>query len=496
MFHRQDKKNNSKDKDLKNNKIPSSLNDTTAYIKELYHLPINKDVMIRDLFLGGSTKKAFLLFINTISDTKIIEDSLLQPLLQNKDPLKNIEDIVCVSSIEEICTIGEAVQETNKGNTILFIEGSTSAYSFSTAKFLGRNIDKAEDEVTLKGPKEAFTETVMTNVNLVRKKIKDENLIFEAATVSERANNTLFITYIKDLTNEETLQKVRDKLNQLNPATLQNLSILEEYMDENPHSIFPTILYTERPDRAAGYLNDGHIVILMENSPASLILPVTFWSFIHSPDDQYLRLVFGNFVRFLRAIAIFVTIFTSAAYVAVTNYHSSMIPPDLLMAIAATREKVPFPALVEILVMELAFELIREAGLRVPSPIGPTIGIVGALILGQSAVQANIVSPIVVIVVALSGLSSFVVGDISMNFAIRSTRIFFIVAAGMFGIYGMAVVFAAGMFYLVTLKSYGVPYLAPFTPKYSSSKNVMFRRLIQKEAYRPEHIKPKDLIKK
>ncbi|WLV25610.1 spore germination protein [Aciduricibacillus chroicocephali] len=492
MFRKPNKK--TQNQDLKDQKIPKKLEQTRQLIKKLFHVPTNADIVIRDLNIGSTP--AFLLFISSISNTKSIEDSIIKPLLSINSVDKSMGNIIDSASITEVETIHDAIQNVNRGNTVVFIDGSTIAYKLDTTKFEARSIEKPANEITLTGPKEGFNETASTNINLIRKRVQNENLVFENVTISARGNNQLFISYISDIANTETIDKIRKKIKNLDPALLQNLSILEEYIDEHPYSLFPTLLHTERPDRAAAFLNDGHVILLMEGTPAVLVLPATFWSFIHSPDDQYLRFIFGNFIRILRAISIFVTIFTSAIYVAVTNFHSSMIPPDLLFAIASTREKVPFPALVEVLIMELAFELIREAGLRVPAPIGPTIGIVGALILGQSAVQANIVSPIVVIVVALSGLSSFVVGDISMNFAIRSTRLLFILAAGLFGIFGMAAVFAVGMFYMVSIRSFGVPYLAPFTPVYASSKNVLFRRRITKEKYRPEYLDPKDLTKK
>src|SRR5213079_609143 len=234
-----------------------------------------------------------------------------------------------------------------------------------------------------------------------------------------------------------------------------------QYLEERPRSLFPTILYTERPDRAASFIEEGHIVLLMTNSPSCLILPATFWAILHSPEDHYLRTPYGNFIRVLRFFALFVAMFASSFYIAITNFHVGMIPPDLLMAVAGTRERVPFPSIIEILMMEMAFELIREAGLRVPSPIGPTIGIVGALILGQAAVQANIISPIVIIVIALSGLSSFIISDVSMNFAIRMSRFLFIFAAGFLGVYGAVALFVTSLFYIVSLKSFGTPYFAP-----------------------------------
>ena len=190
-----------------------------------------------------------------------------------------------------------------------------------------------------------------------------------------------------------------------------------------------------------------------------------------------------------------IALFTSSLYIAITNFHVGMIPPDLLMAIAGSRERVPFPSVIEVLSMEIAFELIREAGLRVPSPIGPTIGIVGALILGQAAVQANIISPIVIIVIALSGLSSFIVSDVSMNFAIRMTRFLFIFSAAFIGIYGVTALFIAGLFYLVSLKSFGTPYFAPMTPHSYSSKDFIFRHVPSKEIFRPGYLKTKDMPK-
>ena len=326
----------------------------------------------------------------------------------------------------------------NSGSAALFVEGDTQCYVFETTEIKSRGIESSQNEVIVKGAKEAFTEKIIDNISLIRKKIKNENLIVESTVISKRSRNDVFLVYEKDLVNEELLQTIKDKLATIDSHSIIDLSILEQYLEERPRSLFPTILYTERPDRAASFIQEGHIILLMENSPSSLVLPATFWTMFHSPEDHYLRVPYGNFIRILRLFALFVSVFTSSFYLAVTNFHVGMIPPDLLMAIAGTRERVPFPSILEVLLMELAFELIREAGLRVPSPIGPTIGIVGALILGQAAVQANIISPIIIIVIALSGLSSFIIIDISMNFAIRITRFLFILASGFIGIYGSA----------------------------------------------------------
>ncbi len=199
----------------------------------------------------------------------------------------------------------------------------------------------------LKGAKEAFNEKIIDNISLIRKKIKNENLIVESKIISKRSRNDVFLVYEKDLVNEELLQTIQDKLASLDTDAIIDLSILEQYLEERPRSLFPTILYTERPDRAASFIQEGHIILLMENSPSCLILPATFWTMFHSPEDHYLRAPYGNFIRMLRIIALFISIFTSSLYLAITNFHVGMIPPDLLMAIAGTRERVPFPSLMK-----------------------------------------------------------------------------------------------------------------------------------------------------
>lgn len=480
----------------KQERIYPDLHRTIQTFKTIYSYPDNQDVKIRNLHIPGINKNASILFINTITDSLVIENHIIRPLLRNQDTSIKIDDIITAPSLSTKDVIGDTVIEINKGNVALFVEGEKHAYLLGASKFDGRSVEKAENENVVKGPKEAFNESAESNISLIRKKIKSESLVVESLMVSERSKNDLFILYEKDLVNEKLLSNLKNRLNSLDVDAIQNLSLLEQQIEERKRSIFPTILYTERPDRAASFIEDGYIVLLMDNSPDGLVLPATFWSFYHTSEDHYLRFPYGNFTRFLRIAALFITLFSSSVYVAVLTFHAEMVPPDLLLAIAATREKVPIPAAIEVLIMEIAFELIREAGLRVPNPIGPTIGIVGALILGQAAVQANIVSPIVVIVVALGGLCSFAIGDVNMNFAIRLCRFILLLAASLFGLYGITAIFTLGLFYLVSIKSFGVPYLSPMTPTYVSSGDKIFRRVLQNEYFRPGYLKPKDIKKK
>lgn len=503
LFKKQQKKQSSslqklggEQSDLKEKEFSRHLQENLSILKELYSLPDNKDIKLRELYLEGFNKQAALLFISTITDVKSIEENILKPLTENTSSTKHVRDVVSVQMVHEISIFKDAVKDINKGNALLVLEGEAGAYVFDCPDFQSRAIEKPDTEILIKGPKEAFNEKAVANISLLRKKIRNENLIVEAIEVSQRSHNDVFVLYIRGLANEKLVDNIKKRLGSLEVNAIQNLSLLEEYIEERNYSIFPSILNTERPDRAASFLEDGYIILLMDNSPDSLVLPATFWSFFHSPEDHYLRIHYGNFTRALRMFALFITLFTSAIYIAITTYHAEMIPPDLLLAIASSREKVPFPAVIEILIMEAAFELIREAGLRVPSPIGPTIGIVGALILGQAAVEANIISPIVIIVVALGGLSSFAVSDLSLNFAVRLIRFLFILSASMFGIYGMTAFFVAGLYFMVSLKSFGVPYLAPLSPTYKSSKDTIFRRLVKNEKFRPGFLKSSDLQKK
>lgn len=483
---------------IKKKQIDRSLASNINTIETVYSIPKNSDIKIRKFSYGEMKREAFIVYISTITDGQKIEEHIIRPLLNSTSSPQdvNIANVITAGTITAVKVVEDAVKGVNGGNAVLFIEGEDSAYTISTSKFEGRGIEKAENEVVIKGSKEAFNEMATSNISLLRKRIKNESLIVESTIVSKRSNNELYLLYIKDLANEEILEDVRKRISSLDVDAIQNAALLEQYIEESQKSLLPTVLYTERPDRTATFLENGFIALIMDNSPEALIVPATFWSFFHNVEDRYLRFVFGNFIRALRLLALFITLFISAIYISVTNYHVEMVPADLLLAISATREIVPFPAIVEILLMEIAFELIREAGLRVPSPIGPTIGIVGALILGQAAVQANIVSPLVVIIVAMGGLSSFAIGDISMNVSIRLIRFFFIFSAALFGFYGMTALFTVGVVYLVSMKSFGVPYLAPMTPTYVSSKDTIFRRMLKNEFFRPGYLKPKDLERK
>lgn len=310
------------------------------------------------------------------------------------------------------------------------------------------------------------------------------------------SNNYVNLMYLKNIVDPGLVESVKQRISQIEAIGTDHLSVLEQHIEERPYSLIPSALLTERPDRACAFINEAHVVLLMESSPYALVVPVTFWSLFHTPEDMYQRWAYGNFIRIVRLVAVLVALLTPSIYIAASNFHLEMIQSDLLLSIAGTRERVPFPAVVEVLLMECTFELLREAGVRIPTTIGPTIGIVGALILGQAAVDADIISPILVIIVAITGLSSFAIPNISFSFIIRILRFAFFFAASVIGLYGIALLMTACIAYLASFKSFGVPFLAPMAPHYRSSKDLILRPPVWKQWLRPFHVHPQDKVRK
>jgi spore germination protein KA len=465
------------------------------YIKQLYSFPANVDFMVREFTIPIIEKRAALFYVPSMTDDKLIDEGIIKPLIMTTKAIIDLPSAISASAVGVENDITKAMKELNSGATLLILEGLTKAFIIQTAKVAGRSVEKPQNETTLMGPKEAFVEKAEINISLIRKKIRSEDFMVEKMTIGARSNNEVFILYNKELASPKVLDEVKARIGAIRKDAVQNLSLLAQHIEEREKSLVPTILQTERPDRAASYIEDGFVIVVMNNSPTALVAPATFWSFYHSADDHYLRFLYGNFTRLLRILAMFITVFFSAAYIAITNYHMEMLPTDLLLAIAGAREVVPMPAILELLLLEIAFELIREAGIRVPTPIGPTIGIVGALILGQAGVEANVFSPIVVIIVAMSGLSSYAISDVNLSYTIRIARFAFIIAAGAFGLFGMAFCFMVCMIYLSSIKSFGVPYMAPLTPQYPSSGDTIFRKVLTKEILRPAFTKTKDVTK-
>lgn len=484
------------------NKFSTNLEQNLTLIKKSFIVPTNKDLNIRNIYIKSLKCDGALVFIDVMVDSKIIEKEIIDPLLSvvtlhsGGDDLSKLEkEVLTVKELERLSSLDDITSSILKGNTILLVQGISECLSLSTTGFEHRAVEKPTNENVLKGPKEAFVESAKTNISLVRRQVKYETLITENLSVGKKEIDTVYMMYIDDVVDKDIVNDVKNRLAKIDSEFIQNLSMLEQYIEERSYSLIPTVLYTERPDRASSFLHEGHIILIMNNSPSCLVVPVTFFAFFHTGEDQYERWSYGNFIRLIRVFSFFIALMVPALYVAITNFHQEMIPTDLVLAISGTRETLPFPAVIEVLLMELSFELIREAGTRIPTSIGPTIGIVGALILGQAAVEANIVSPILVIVVALTGLSSFAIPDISFSYMIRITRFILILFAVTFGFLGISTFLAMMIAHLVSINSFGVPFLSPLAPHYRSSKDLIVRAPVWKQWVRPFNLHPKDKTK-
>ncbi len=316
----------------------------------------------------------------------------------------------------------------------------------------------------IRGPRDSFVEAINPNLMLIRRRLRDPSLVFERIQIGNRGQNDVVIAYIKDIANEDLVLEVRKRLKKVDLDVILDSGYIEQLIEDDWWSPFNTIQDTERPDEVVAGLTEGRVAILVDNSPFALLAPTTFNTQMMSPEDYYVRWPAANFVRLIRFIASFVSFVTPSLYIALISFHPEMIPTQLALSVAASREGLPFPSFIEALIMELSLELLREAGIRLPGPIGQTIGIVGGLVIGEAAVNAGIVSPIMVIVVAMTAIAGFIIPTYTLSFGLRIARFFLMIAASFFGLYGLTLGLLIILGHLATLTSFGVSYLSPWAP--------------------------------
>jgi spore germination protein KA len=484
-------------------KLSKDLQVNRDTVRQIFHLPTNADVIIRDFTISETvTCKAFAVFMEGMSDKEIINSHVLQPLmiLSSLSPDEQVEDRL--HTVKEKLLPGNQVMEYDKwedvrknilsGSTAVFIDGAEKALIVETKGWEQRGVGETKTETVVRGPHDAFTENLRANTGLVRSRIRTEKLITEMMQVGELAPTDVAVMYVKSIVNPRLVEEVKRRIKAIKVDFLQDSGILEQFIEDPPKGLIPRMLATERPDRVAASLSEGFVAVFVGQSPYVLILPTVIWSLIHTAEDAYLRYPFGSLIRIIRFSALLAALLLPSLYIAITNYHPEMIPTDLMLAIAAARERVPFPVVLEVLLMELSLELIREAGIRIPNVIGPTIGIVGALILGQAAVQAGIISPLLVIVVAVTALSAFTMPNYNFGFAIRSLRFLFILLAAMWGFYGITLGILVLLMHFATLKSFGVPMLSPVAPHKPSSPDILLRGPVFKQEKRPASLFTQD----
>lgn len=402
--------------------------------------------MVKNIFYAGDGKtRAVVIYVDGMSDAQTIQDFVIRPLQktdlvsERETNRKSATDTDLLSFVENhvletvdwksVETYEDILTDILAGNAVLLIEGCAQAISLSTKKFPDRGVGETEQEMVIRGPKDSFTENFRTNTALIRRRIRDPRLKMEHTKVGERSKTDLAICYMDDLVEPELLQEVKKCVDQISLDGILDGGMVEQLMEKNPWTPFPQMQHTERPDKAASGLLEGRIVLVIDNSPGVLILPVTYSMFFQSGDDYYTRFEVASFARLLRFAASLFAFGFPGLYVAIAGYHTEMLPTTFLLSIAQARTGIVIPVVLEVLLMEFQFELLREAGIHIPGQLGSTIGIVGGLIVGQAAVDAGLVSTIVVIVVAFTAIASFIVPSESFGEVFRLLKFLFIFAA-------------------------------------------------------------------
>lgn len=416
-------------------------------------------------------KKIVFVFNQSLCSSEAINNFILKNLsllIENKkrfpdDLLSYLENTFPSHNIKEINSFEDCYYFLGNGFTILFVDNNTKAIAIETRLPLSRSVSEPITEQTISGPKDAFNENYLTNIGLIRKRIRTNDLIVKESVIGKQTKTKISLIYMDNIVEDELVKQVEERIDKIDIDGILDSTYIRQIIT-NRNNIFPTIETTERPDLACMNLLEGRIVIIAENSPYALIIPTFFIDMFHASEDNYQNSKNVSFTRIIRYISFILAVLTPAFYIAITTFNHEAIPVDLFVSFAAQREGVPFPAIIEALGMTLIFEILRESDVRMPHSAGSAISILGAVVLGDAAVSAGIVSPIMVIVIAISAISSFMFTNIGMINSIRVWRIIFMLFATFFGIYGIFLCGTLLILELADMKSFGKPYLYPIAP--------------------------------
>ena len=447
-------------------------------LRILLNSPLNEDAIFRPYASGGL--KICIIYIEGLSDDKKISQFVMHAMKYADHPesfsiQKFREQIVEVGQARKAASIKEILPKILAGMGCILVDGANEALILETRSYPHRAVGSPLSEAVVDGSHEGFNEHLRTNISLIRRYLQSAELTTRMLTVGTKIPTLVAMVYLKGAADESCVEELRRRLMCIEAKTVRGTGDIQQLIEDHPFALLPQMLQTERPDRTASCLSDGQIAILVENSPYALIAPVTIFHLLHASDDSFLRWQYGTALRLIRVIGILVSLLLPALYIAVSMYHAHLLPMPLLTSIAEARANVPFPVIVEVLFMELSFYLLNEAGLRTPSRIGSAFGIVGALVLGQAAVAANIISPILIIIISLTGLGNYVVPNYGFGIGIVLYRLFLIVCSALFGLYGLVIGLFLIVLQLCSMKSFGVDYLAPIAPYRRHNPDILLR---------------------
>lgn len=476
--------NQIKENELYRLKLSANLSQNLNSLKKV--LGSSEDVITRQFVFGGEGQiSAALVYLDGMIDKATINESIMRPLMYDsrsirwENPSVNSEYIrrtmLSVGEVKQVATICEVVDSCLSGDTVMLMDGSRNALAIGTKGWENRGVVEPETETIVRGPREGFTENLRANTTLLRRKIKSPDFTIETMTIGRRTKTSVCLAYLKGVAQPELIEEAQRRLQRIETDAILESGYIEEFIEDSPYSLFSTIANSERPDTVAAKILEGRAAVLVDGTPFALIFPMVFIEGFQSPEDYYSRPYYASLVRLIRFTAFMLSILAPAIYVAITTFHQELIPTPLLFTVASAEEGVPFPAVIEVLVMGVIFEILREAGIRLPRPVGQAISIVGALVLGESAVSAGIIGEPVVIVIAVTAVSSFVVPAQTDSGALL--RFLYVLLAGVMGGLGIVAGILGTLIHLASLRSFGTPYLSPLAPLNSEALKDVFVRV-------------------
>lgn len=447
--------------------LSTSLDQNVKLLQNVFHEC--SDIVFRDIRLPNQTR-GMLIFIDGIVNLDIISDFTLDQLFRQEtttsDPAELKEGVISTSKVEQVHFYRKAVDSILLGNALLLVDGYDYALVINSRGGTRRQVEEPQSESVLRGPREGFTENISSNIGLLRLKLKSEKLKTITYTIGTESKTQVVLLYMEGIADPGIIAEAKRRLERIQLDAVLESMYIEELIKDNPYSPFPVIQNTERPDTVAAELLEGRFAIFVDGTPFVILAPAQFWQFLQTSEDYYERYFISTLVRWLRYVFLLISLYLPGLYVATITYHYEMMPTSLLLSVAAARESIPFPALVEALMMEASFEALLQAGIRLPRNIGQTVSILGAIVVGQSAVAAGIVSAPIVIIVSLTGIASFTIPRYSFALAIRMLRFPMIILGGVLGLFGIILGTVWMVTHLCALRSFGVPYMggvAPYT---------------------------------
>ncbi len=461
------------------------------------HIPLCEDSVKREFMIAG--KRAVIYFVDGMIDNERIAHYVLQPCMQahftevTRESL--METLLPVGSVAHTQQLSQLLARVYSGDAAIICEGMAGAVICDIKGYVKRSVTKPQNENVVQGPQEGFTETLRDNIVLLRRILRSPSLISHATGVGSRIPTRVSVLYIQGVAREDCVKEVLRRIENCNVDYVSSIGMLEQLLEDDPMALFPQMIATERPDRAASFLLSGQVLIALDNAPQMLSLPISAFELFHAPDDSALRWQYGTFLRFLRLFGVLCALFAPALFVALTMHHTEGIPLSLLTSVQEAQSRMPIGVFPATLLMLIIFSLINEACTRVPSVMGGSLGVVSALILGQAAVQADIVNPQLIVMVALSGLGSFVAPDYPTTIALRIAQILLVIAGGLAGYFGIFFLLFLFVLHALSHRSLRVPLFAPAAPERTENPDIIIRAPVWRQRLRGYRANPASMLR-